>query len=171
LWRKVGRKVLVYYLPFENETFTQADGSRDLWQIGPADDRTITILGILLANVGPDVGDAGEENIRLAIIRGHNGPGSGGTTYTSTTIAKREPWSSNQGSGAVMHNNTTIATGGSPVTVFADGWNIRGGPYRLWLPMEFAPGDVQGALTIVRALTTPNDDISFSGTLVLGEGI
>jgi hypothetical protein len=161
----------VYYLPFENETFTTAGGSRDLWTIGASDDRLVNILAIFLANVGPDVSDAEEENIRLAIISGHNTPGSGGTAYTNETAAPATPYQIAANLQVARHNDTTIASGGSPVTVFNDGWNIRE-PYRMWFPPEaHVLHPFSGSQIVVRALTTPNDDISISGTLIYAEGL
>jgi hypothetical protein len=159
----------VYYLPFENQTYTAAGGDRDLWEVTPPDDKPLKILGIILANVDDTiVGDAKEENIRLAIIRGHTTSGNG-TAYTTSTIAKKNPGDPNA-SFTAEHNGTTIASAGTPVTVLADGWNIRI-PYQLWFPPEIAPVVTQSETTlVVRALTTVNADLEISGTLVVEEG-
>lgn len=150
-----------YSVSFENSTYTNADGDRDLFYLAPADDRGIRILGLFIANVGADVGDAEEEMIRLSVIRGHTTVGSGGAAATPRPMSARYA-----AAGATARvNDTTIASSGTTVTLHADGWNIRS-PYGLILPDAMQWRCDQGQTSIVvRAHTTPADDISISGTL------
>lgn len=143
--------------------------AQDLFEITPADDKPIRIAGLLLSNVGgvADAGDAQEELLRLAIIRGFTASGSGGSAATpvplGTTVAA-------VGFAAEV-NNAGLATTGSTTQPFQDGWNIRI-PYQMFFPEELMIGAGQGNTSIVvRLVTAPADAVTCSGTLfVIEEG-
>ncbi len=80
----------IYLVPFENVTCTS---SQDFWEIQPADDKPIRILGWNLSNVGgtADAGDAQEEFLRMSIVRGHTSSGSGGTSPTISPANFNDP--------------------------------------------------------------------------------
>src|SRR5574343_34462 len=57
--------------------------AQDFFELTPADDKPIEIVGLSLAQTGvADVGDTNEECLRCNIIRGHTTSGSAGTTTT-----------------------------------------------------------------------------------------
>lgn len=154
----------VYAVTFENVSVAAA---QDLFELTPADDKPVRILGLQLANVGgaADAGDAQEELWRLAIIRGHTTGGSGGSSFTPVPL---DPSDAAAGFAAEI-NNTTIASVGTTTTPFADGMNVRI-PYQQFFTPETCPKANQGNTTIVvRLLSTPADAVSLSGTLYVEE--
>jgi len=154
----------VYTVSFENVSIAAA---QDLFELRPADDKPIKLLGLVLSNVGgtADAGDAQEELLRLLVRRGHTTSGSGGTAPTPVPVDR-----SGAAAGfAAEVNNTTIATVGTTQDLHADGWNVRV-PYQLWWPPECRPEAAQGDTTIVvRLVAAPADAIAVSGTLYVGE--
>lgn len=141
-----------------------ATAQQDLFEITPADDRPIEILGLHLSQT-TELGDAAEEQLRIAVIRGHTTSGSGGSAPTPQLT---DPRDSAAGFTAEV-NNTTIASAGTSVTLHEDSWNVRV-PYAHYWPPECAIGADQGNTTIVvRLLTTPADSITINGTLYVRE--
>ena len=154
----------IYTVVFENVTVS---ASQDLFELTPADDKPILLMGLTLDNVGgtADAGDAQEEMLRLLIRRGHTVSGSGGSTPTPTPVLTGNP-----ASGFTSEvNNTTIANTGTTKDLWAGGWNVRV-PLREFWPEELMLGAAQGDTTIVvRLLSTPADALSVSGTLYVVE--
>lgn len=154
----------VYSVVFENVTVSAA---QDFFEISPADDKPVRLLGLQLSNVGGvgDVGDTSEELLRLTIKRGHATSGSGGTGPTPSPL---DPADTAAGFAAEV-NNTTPASTGTAVTLFADGMNSRVPYQQFWTP-ETCPKAGQGNTTIVvRLEAAPADAISLSGTLYVEE--
>lgn len=137
--------------------------AQDLFEITPADDKPVTILGIELGQTS-DSGDAQDEQLQISIIRGHTTSGSGGTAPTPAPMA---PGDSAAGFTAEV-NNTTVASTGSTVTLFTSAWNVRAG-YTMWFPEACQPEATQGNTTIVVRQTAPADAITMSGTLWVAE--
>lgn len=140
---------------------------QDLFEIVPADDKPIAIMGFRLDNVGgaADAGDAQEEILRLSFVRGHATSGTGGTAPTPIPVDSN---TSAAGFTAEV-NNTTIASTGTAVIPWAGGWNVRmpGGdlwPEEFWLPASQA--DVRMCL---RLSSTPADSLTVSSTLYVCE--
>jgi hypothetical protein len=156
----------LYTVIFENVSISAA---QDLFELTPADDKPIELAGLYISNVGgtADAGDAQEEILRWAIISGHTTSGSGGTAPTPNKAKSR----ADAAAGFTAEvNNTTIASAGTPLTLHADGWNVRI-PGGAWIvPPEMRIGASQADTTIVvRLLSTPNDAISVSATLYVLE--
>jgi hypothetical protein len=157
----------VYTVTFENVSVSAA---QDFFEISPADDKPITILGLSLDNVGgtADAGDAQEELLRVLIRRGHTVSGSGGSAPTPRPT--KDSVDTAAGFAAEV-NNTTIANTGTTHDLDAFGWNVRV-PLMRWFPPEMRLGASQADTTIVvRLLSTPADAISMSGTLWVAEGV
>lgn len=154
----------VYTVEFENATIANASGDYDLFEITPADDKPIEIIGLSL-DCTSELGDAQEEHLRLRIIRGHTTSGSGGSAPTPVPVCP-----SDAASGFTAETvNTTIASVGSTVNVFSDGMNVRAGYQMAWDPGK-GPMASQGNTTIVvRMLNTVTDDLSLNGTLTVIE--
>lgn len=153
-----------YTVVFENVTVSAA---QDFFEITPADDKPIALVGLTLDNVGgtADAGDVQEELLRLLIRRGHTVSGSGGSTPTPGTIRANTA----AAGFAAEVNNTTIANTGTTVDVMALGWNVRV-PLREFWPEELCPTATQvNTSIVVRLLSTPADAISMSGTLYVVE--
>lgn len=154
----------VYTVVFENVSIS---ASQDLFELTPADDKPISILGWELDNVGgtADAGDAQEEFWRLLLRRGHTTSGSGGTAPTPVPVI-----SSDAAAGfAAEVNNTTIASVGTTKDIWVGGVNVRI-PGPMFLPPEVLPVVSQADTTVVlRLLSTPADAVSCSGTIWVAE--
>lgn len=152
----------VYAVTFEN---VSVSATQDLFEITPADDKPIRILGIQLANVGADVGDAAEEMLRLTVTRGHTSGGSGGSAPTPVPLDPSGP----AAGFAAEVNNTSKAASGTTTVPFADGMNVRI-PYQQYFTPETVIQATQGNTTIVvRLENSPADAVSMSGTLFVEE--
>lgn len=152
----------MYSVVFENVSVTAA---QDFFELTPADDKPILIHGIYLANIS-EVGDAAEEMLRVAILRGHTTGGSGGSAPTPAPLGS----SAGAAAGAAAEvNNTTIASAGTAVTLHAESFNVRAGWQFIPTP-EARPGASQANTTIVvRLMAAPADAVSMSGTLIFEE--
>lgn len=154
----------MYTVQFDNVAISAA---QDLFEIVPADDKPIAIVGLVLSNVGgtADAGDAQEELLRLAIIRGFTSSGSGGSAPTPVPL---NPNAAAAGFTSEV-NNTSLASTGTTTQPFSDGWNIRV-PYQTFFPEECWIIAGQGNTSIVvRLVTAPADSVSCSGTLFVAE--
>lgn len=155
----------IYTVTIENATYTNAGGDFDFVEVRPATDKPVRILAIYLANVGADVGDSAEEMIRLEWLRGHTTSGSGGATPTPAPL---DAIDTAAGFGADTMN-ATIASTVTPVSLHADGWNIRV-PYQVVFPPKLELGcSAAQTMIVLRAHTTAADDISISGTVYVEE--
>lgn len=135
----------------------------DLFEITPADDRPIEIVGIELGQY-TDAGDAQDELLGLQIIRGFTTSGSGGSSATPTPIS---PNAAAAGCTAEV-NNTTLANTGTTTTLLSTAFNVRAG-YINYFPADARPGCSQGNTTIVVRMTAPADSITLNGTLYVRE--
>ena len=153
-----------YSVVFEGASVTAANGDYDLFYIAPADDKPVKLWELLLY-VTSELGDAQEEWLRLAVIRGHTTASSGGNSATPTPLMATA-----QAAGFTARTvDPTIATAGSPLTVNALGMNVRAGMERIWLP-ETGPECSQGNTSIlVRMMAAVADDVTMSGTLIVEE--
>lgn len=139
--------------------------AQDFFEISPADDKPVEIIGLMLSQTGnSDVGDAQEELLRIQIIRGHATSGSGGSAPTPRPM---NPSDTAAGFTAEV-NNTTVASTGTAVTLHEDAFNVRAG-YMCWWPAGSEPAATQANSTIVVRTTAPADAITLSGTLYVRE--
>lgn len=137
--------------------------SQDFFEITPADDKPCRIAGYTLSQTS-DVGDAAEEVVSVALIRGHTSSGSGGTTPTPAPFD-----SIDTAAGFTAEvNNTTQASSGTAAVCWEDGWNIRI-PSTVWFDPEQLPRATQALPIVLRLLTSPADAITVSGTLIVDE--
>jgi hypothetical protein len=151
----------VYSVEFENVAVSAA---QDLFEISPADDRPVKLIGLFLSQ-NSDVGDAAEEMLRIRIIRGHTTGGSGGSAATARPM---DPRSAAAGFAAEI-NNTTIASAGTAVNLHSEAFNIRAG-LAIWWPPEAQPkADQADGTIVIRLLANPADAVSTSGTLYVEE--
>lgn len=151
----------VYAVTFENVTVSAA---QDFFEISPADDKPVRLLGLLLSQ-SSDTGDSAEELLRVKVIRGHTSSGSVGTAPTPVPV---DAIDTAAGFTAEV-NNTTIASSGTTVDLFAYQFNIRAGLEFFWTP-ETAPHCSQAQTTIVvRLMAAPADALTMAGTLYVEE--
>ena len=137
--------------------------AQDLFEISPADDKPVEIVGIELGQT-TDSGDAQDEQLQISIIRGFTSSGSGGS---SATPAPLSPLDTAAGFSAEV-NNTTVATTGTSVALHTGVWNVRAG-YINWFPEGVRPTASQANTTILVRQTAPSDSITMSGTLYVRE--
>lgn len=151
-----------YAVTFEGVAVTAAV---DFFELTPADDKPVRLLGLILAQ-SSDVGDAAEEILRIKVIRGHATSGSGGSAATPVPLSPADT----AAGAAAETNNTTIASTGTAVDVLADAFNIRSGYSHWWTP-ETAPecSEASGVRFAVRLMAAPADSLTMSGTLYFEE--
>lgn len=152
-----------YSVSFDNVSVAAA---QDFWEITPADDKPVAIIGWFIDPVGgtADAADADSENWRISIVRGHTTSGSGGSAPTPQPLATPDTAA---GFAAEVNNTTIASTAGT--TIGAHGLNVRNGD-RTYLPQEMWYWCSQASTTIVvRLLSTPADAVALSGTLFLLE--
>lgn len=151
----------VYTVVFQAVAITAA---QDLFEITPADDKPVQLLGLFLAQ-NTDVGDAQDEILRWAVVRGHTTSGSGGTAPTPRAVKRSDPAA---GFTAEV-NNTTIASVGTTHTLHSDGFNVRVGEKAWWTPETMPEASQADTTIVVRLLSAPADSITFDGTLYVAE--
>lgn len=149
-----------YAVTFSAVTVSAA---QDLFELSPADDKPVEIVGIELGQ-SSDAGDAADELLQISIIRGFTASGSGGS---SATPAPLSPADTAAGFTAEV-NNTTVANTGTSVTLHTGCWNVRAG-YINWFPEGCRPIAGQGNTSIVVRSTAPADALTMSGTLYVRE--
>ena len=150
----------VYAIPFAAVAITAA---QDLVEISPADDKPIELIGWHLGQTS-DAGDAQDEQLQLTVIRGHTSSGSGGHSATPAPLNPGDA----AASFAAEINNTTIASSGTTVTLFASAWNVRAGS-DVWLPEDVRPRASQGNTTLVVRMSAPADSITANGVFWVRE--
>lgn len=151
----------VYSVNFENVAVTAA---QDFFEISPADDTPVRLLGLFLSQ-STETGDAAEEMMRVEVVRGHSTGGSGGSAQTPVPI---DPADTAAGFAAEV-NNTTIASAGTGLILHSEAFNVRSGLAMFWTP-ETAPKANQGNTTIVvRLMANPADSVTMNGTLYVEE--
>ena len=152
----------MYTITFSAVAITAA---QDLFEISPADDKPILIHGVCVGQ-STEEGDAASEMLAWSIVRGHTSSGSGGSAQTG------RPALSVNGAAAGFAcetNNTTIASGGTPITLHADTFNVMTG--LVWVPTpEMRVGASQADTTIaVRLLDAPADSFTAYGVCYVEE--
>lgn len=152
----------VYTCEFEGLAVTAAV---DLFELSPADDKPIEVLGLFLSQ-SSDVGDAAEEILRFRVVRGNTTTGTGGTQ-----AATPRPVNATDAAAGFTYDtgNTTAASAGTAVNLHSDGFNIRTG-YGLWLPdgCEWSTNQTTGFI-VVRLMAAPADSVTLSGTMYVRE--
>lgn len=136
----------------------------DIFELTPADDKPIEILGFFWGQ-SSDVGDAAAEQIGYRVVRGHTTPGSGGAPTTPRPLNR-----SGAAAGFTCKtNNTTAASAGTTNDLHSDVINVQAGE-KLWLPEGCEWEASQGDTTIlVRLAAAPADSLTTHGTLYVRE--
>ena len=153
----------VYTARFAKTTFTAANGDYDFFELNPAADEPIELLGVFIGNK-TEVKDAEEEMVRYQILRFE------GATLTSGNGASITPEPLTMGDEAASFaaegpGSTIATTTGTSRVLHEDEFNIRTG-LQLILPPEFREtclGSTDSVL-IVRMVDALADDADLSGT-------
>ena len=132
---------------------------QDLFELTAADDEPARLVGCVITQ-GSDMGDAEEEGLRIAIIRGNATSGSGGSPGSEVNLDPK----GGAASVAVELNNTTEASTGTESVIHEEQVNSRVG-FHYWPPEKARPKFDQSGLLVVRLLTAPADALSVSGTI------
>ena len=141
-----------------------ATAAVDFFELTPADDKPIEIMGLFLGQ-STEEGDTQSEMLPYTVIRGFTSSGTGGTSTT--------PRSLNRSDGAAGFTaetmNTTGATTGTTHTLHADAFNVMAGE-KLWLPegCEWEASQADTTL-VVRLAAAPADSVTWSGTIYVRE--
>lgn len=112
-----------------------------------------------------DAGDAEAELLSVTFLRGHTTTGSGGAAVTPANLMGVT--GSTAAVSTVARNNTTVATGGSPVTLLADSFHVAAG-FR-WYPAPEEQITLEPSQRFVVRISAPADSITLNGTLVFQE--
>jgi hypothetical protein len=147
----------VYTVVFDQQTIAAASGDYDFFELDAAAEKPIEIVALSLDNKS-EVGDAAEEMVAWAIVRGNTTTGNG----TSTTPRALDP-----ADGAASFTAETVgatpASAGTALTLVAGTFNIRAGLYVVY-PEVMRPKTSGADLLCVRLLTALADDATMSGT-------
>jgi hypothetical protein len=135
--------------------------AQDLFEVNGSSSRMTWVTGIELGQY-TDFGDAQDENLSCTWIQAHSTSGSGGGTITPTPNGADAAFG-----GTLERNNTTQATGGSPITGRGFTWNVRQGYVMHWDPTKWILVPASGR--IVLAQLAPVDSITMNGTIFLYE--
>lgn len=161
---------LLYTATFDG-TVTAAGGDTTLWEIDPAADKPVTILGMEF-EVTSEIAEAQEEWLRCEIIRYIGG------TFTSSNGSAVTPRPQDElntiaMAAAVEANGTTIASStGTTQSLQKFGLNVRGGYGPVFIPPEYRHKvlGVANSAIVINMLNTLADDITLVSTLWLLEG-
>ena len=146
-------------------TFTgvSVSAAHDFFQIDPVNNRNCVLHSVVITQSSEPSSE--EEQLTVQIIRGHTVDGSGGSVATPVPLLSDDV-------AAVMDaqiNNTTIASGGTPVILHSEAFNSRMGWYYLPTPEMRTVTKANAVLFVVRLLNAPSDAITFNGTMYIEE--
>lgn len=138
--------------------FTAQTASIDLFEIVAPSDAVILFLSLYVGQI-TEFGDAQAELLKLQLIKDYSTSGSGGSAVTPRLMSHGFA----AAGSTVEANNTTLATGGTPLTMHEDSYNVANGYNLRDLPEEFrflSPGE-----RMVLRLSAPADSTTLGGTL------
>lgn len=152
----------VYTVSFDQQTIASASGDYDFFELGPAANKPIEIVGIEIGNKS-EIGDAQEEMVAYAIVRGNTTSGNG----SAATPRALDP-TDGAASFAAETVGSTPASAGTALTLVASTFNIRAGLQVIY-PELMRPKAANTDLLCVRLLTALADDATMSGTVWVRE--
>lgn len=155
----MGRMYTVHLAP------TAITVAADLVELTPADDKPILIHGFRVYQI-TDLGDAAEEIIGLAWVRGNATTGSGGNTGVAVT--PKNP--SDAAAGVTCETaNTTAASTGTPLTTYSTGWNVRAPLEVTFTPEQRVWANQAQTLLVLRMLAAPADSLTIGCSVDIEE--
>ncbi len=154
----------IYTVQFSAVAVTAA---QDLFALLAATNSRIAICRIEVAQYS-DAGDAASELLPIQLIRGATVAGSGGTAPTPVNV---KAWGRTAVTTARV-NDTTQASGGSPVIIQSGAWNVQAG--FLYAPRYDEHVDERitveaGQRFVVSSPGAPADSLTTSGTITFEE--
>jgi hypothetical protein len=154
-------------------------GVANLFTIWPTQDRPCILHAIKFSNIGGthDVGDSGEEILRITYFIGESAMPAGGASGNGIRAVKRgvaipaPAWSgtATNATGTAGGNRLFMPTTAGGVAFDEDGWNVRV-PY-LWIPtpeMRFEWTNTDKALSL-RLNQQPSDSLDVVITVYVEE--
>lgn len=159
--------MIVYTARFFDEDVLIADGDVDLFELTLGDDTTVTLLGWRLF-VLDQVGDTTEDIIPIQLISGHTANGTGGVVTTPRQVQRR--LSAVTAITTVDVNQPGIATGGTVIELFDDGFNNRVGSKEQFTDDERFVVDQSDTSLILRMKQAIVANAKMSGCIWFGEG-
>jgi len=153
----------MYSIEFADVAVTAA---QDLFSFKPLDDRPVILHAVFITQ-NSDVADAAEEMLTVKIIRGAATVGSGGSNPTArpldSTDAAFGPTTN------VRANDTTETSGGTPLDMHSEAFNIRTGWAYIPTPEMRIRTDEGDGFLAVALITVPADSLTMSGTMYVEE--
>lgn len=135
----------------------------DIFEVQVPAGKRAAIRGIFL-NQFSDFGDANAEILGVTIIRGLAVLGGGGQVLVLQPVKL-----ANVVAPSLVVNafRSPVASGGTPATLFADGWNVAAG----WIhaPPKAERIEIAGGTIGVVRVTVPADSLTTNGTLIVEE--
>lgn len=159
----------IYRVPFVAATVTAAGGNTDLWELMPAANKPIHLVGLRLSQIS-EVGDTPEEGLDITIV--HMTATVTGSNGSAVTPVPVDPGITDLAAGFTAEvNGTTVATTSGTTTVMEPiGWINRNSPFEVWYPdTRFAPTARNASGLFVRLNTTLADDMTFEGCAFVEE--
>jgi hypothetical protein len=153
----------VYTVAFDEVSFTAANIDYDFFELTAVTDKPVEIVAIELANKS-EIGDAQEEMIAYAVVRGNATTGNG----TATTPRPVDP-NSGSSSFTAKTAGSTPASAGTPVSIVTSTYNLRAGLLVIYPELMRPKTTATAGLLCVRLLTALADDAIFSGTIWVNE--
>jgi len=146
---------------------------QDMFEITAPDTSRVVVHDIVLAQYSDFDPSTETEIISLTILRGHANSGSGGQDITTTGVSNLNPYG-RQMASTVERHNTTVASGGTPETLWADMWHLQAGfIWRLSERMNTLGTEgkilLKPAQRLVVRISAPADPITANGTLLFEE--
>lgn len=152
-------------------TVTAAGGNTDIFQLNPADDKPVRLVGFRLGNT-TEVGDTAEEGIELQLMHMTatvtDGAGTGSALVTPVPTPR--VGSAAAGFTARVNSPTVATTSGTSTIVEYVGWINRQTPLEIFYPDPKWPQEaIQGETLILRMNTTLADDMTMQITVFVEE--
>ena len=149
-----------YAITFEAVAVTAA---QDLVSVLPATQKPIVLHAVYVSQ-STELGDAAEEQLRIAIVRGNTTVGSGGGAFTPLPLSPNDA-----AAGATARiNDTTPASAGTAVNMHVETFNVRAGWIYLPTP-ECRIATKNAEFLCIRLLAAPADSVTMGCTVLIEE--
>lgn len=136
----------------------------DIAEINNASGKVAGLISVYVTQTSEE-GDAEDEMVAIEFLRAHSTSGSGGSSFTALPEQGDAAFS-----GTCEIGNTTLATGGTPVTHNGEGFNVRGGygfrPHEIEYPQFLI---ASGERAVIRLPDTPTDAMTIRAVVLFGE--
>lgn len=133
-----------------------AVATTDILELTAADDIPIGIRAIRNVQLS-DFGDAQDEIVRFAAVRGHTTSGSGGSAVTPVRKRPKDATAS----FTAEAGNTTAASGGTTENPYSNGFNVRAGLDVIIPESDMPCTDQSAGLLVLRFTAAPVDSLTF----------